>query len=275
MNSVQGSVTFAIAVNDRKMFADNFMASPCFGRSHGHQILMQEGFVSASVAYNDALQHSDNDLVVFAHQDILLPSRWISDLHSATKCLDSFDPEWGVLGCYGMTDDGLERGYVYSNGQGVLGKPFGTPQAVQTLDEIVLIFRKSSKLKFDETFPHFHLYGADICLAAAKNGRKSYAISAFSIHNTQQNLVLPKEFYQCYRALKTKWKSSLPIYSTCINVTRFDMPMYERRVREVRLGFANRKIGATRVADGRALLRQFDSSSEASPQVPTLNSYEF
>jgi hypothetical protein len=270
MNSPQSSITFVIAVNDRKMFENNFMASPCFSESHNHQILMQEDFASASLAYNDALRRSDNDTVVFAHQDIILPSSWVDDLHLATARLESVDPHWGVLGCYGMTADAEERGYVYSNGQGILGQAFAAPQIVQTLDEIVLILRKSSKLGFDDRFPYFHLYGADICLTAANRGRKSYAISAFCVHNTQQNLVLPKEFYDCYRALKGKWKSSLPIFTTCVSVTRFDMPMHERQIREAWLSFiVSRRIGATRVADGRALMRQLDSSTERPPLTST------
>jgi len=55
---------------------------------------------------------------------------------------------------------------------------------VQTLDEIVLIFRRDSGLSFDETLPHFHFYGTDICMRAAEQGRQCYAISAFCVHNT-------------------------------------------------------------------------------------------
>ena len=72
--------------------------------------------------------------------------------------------------------------------------------AVQTLDEIVLILKKSSGLRFDDSLPHFHFYGTDICLRAAQRGMRSYAISAFCVHNTHQTLVLPEEFYECCQA---------------------------------------------------------------------------
>jgi hypothetical protein len=262
MKSGENALTFVLAVNDPDIFESNFMASPCFREPNNHEILVQKNFPSAAVAYNDALRRSANDLVVFAHQDILLPASWTSDLQRALTQLDTKDPDWGVLGCFGATGGGSPRGYVYSQGQGVMGDRFESPQPVQTLDEIVLILRKSSNIVFDEKIPHYHMYGADICLSAAKSGRKSYAISAFCIHNTQQNLVLPHEFYECYRVLKAKWKKSLPIHTTCIAVTRFDLPMYTKRLKEARLHFILHKdIGAMRAKDGRQLLALFDRSS--------------
>jgi hypothetical protein len=110
-------------------------------------------------------------------------------------------------------------------------------------------------LRFDETLPHFHLYGADICLRAAEMGLKSYAISAFCIHNTRQCLVLPKEFYECCRHIKRVWKNLLPIQTTCIRITRFNFPLYRRRLRELYLRRVRRKeFGGTRVANPQRLL---------------------
>ena len=107
--------------------------------------------------------------------------------------------------------DDRGRGHVFSSGL-MLGASFDRPAAVQTLDEIVLIIRKSTQLRFDERLPHFHFYGAEICMAAAKAGRTNYAISAFSVHNSQMNLVLPKEFYESYRVFK-KISESVPPHS--------------------------------------------------------------
>ena len=94
-------ITFAVAVNNREIFENNFMASPCFRGDHSHQILVQTGFSSASKAYNDAIERSTNDLIIFAHQDILFPESWIPDLRRALDSLEQTDPKWGVLGCYG------------------------------------------------------------------------------------------------------------------------------------------------------------------------------
>ena len=251
-------ITFAVAANSQEILDNNFMASECFEENgHPHQILIQRGFSSASKAYNDAIDKSRNDLIVFCHQDILFPKAWISQLELALDSLAMSDPQWGVLGCYGETlnDDG--RGHVYSPGRGILGGP-SEPAAVQTLDEIVLILRKSSGLRFDSQLPHYHFYGADICMEAAKRGMRSYAISAFCIHNSQLNLVLPKEFYEAYHYVKRKWRKVLPIRTTCIRITRFDREMYQRRVRE--LFFGRKRVVAARVKDGRALLSDLQGS---------------
>ena len=266
------SITFVAAVNNKSVFESNFLASPCFSGPHSHQILVREGFPSASKAYNDAIDRSTNDLMVFAHQDMIFPEFWLLDLQHALDSLQKTDPEWGVLGCYGETLYDNGRGYIYSGGLGIMGKPLDRPAPVQTLDEIVLILRKSSGLRFDGDLPHFHFYGADICMAAAARGLKSYAISAFCIHNTQQNLILPKEFYESYRHVKQRWRSSLPIRTTCVTMTKFDSHMYRKRIQEIYLRFIRRKeIGAFRVKDGRELLAEFGDASRSGAELAAQN----
>ena len=257
--SVTTPITFAVAVSDEAILRNNFQASPCLAGEGRHQVLEQRGFKSAAAAYNDAIARSVNDLIVFAHQDVVFPGTWLADLNRALDLLQHTDPEWGVLGCYGETLDDNGRGYVYSPGRGILGKPLNKPALVQTLDEIVLIIRKSSGLKFDPDLPHFHFYGADICMAAADRGMKSYAISALCIHNSQQNLVLPEEFYQGYKHIKRRWGKFLPIQTTCARITRSDFYMYKRRLREAYLRTIRGKVvGARRVDDGREILRQLE-----------------
>jgi len=125
----------------------------------------------------------------------------------------------------------------------------------------VLILRKSSGLRFDESLPHFHFYGTDICLQASKRGMKSYAISAFCIHNTNEPLVLPTEFYQCCEHIRSTWRACLPIQTTCIRLTKSKVPVYVRRLREVYLRYVRRKvIGGVRVND---VGRLFDECAHA------------
>ena len=130
-------------------------------------------FPSAAKAYNEAIDRAANDLMVFAHQDMIFPESWPKQLEEALVYLEASDPGWGVLGCYGKARDGVGHGWTYSPGQGLIGRRFGYPEPIQTLDEIVLVFRMSSGLRFDDDLPHFHLYGTDICLRAAGRGMKS------------------------------------------------------------------------------------------------------
>jgi len=255
------SMTFVSVVNSRQIFDNNFLASPCLQGHHDHQVLVQENFSSAAKAYNDAIRRSANDLIVFAHQDMVFPETWIPQLERALSLLEVSDPNWGVLGVYGITKEGNRWGHIYSNGMGVIGTV-----PVQTLDEIVLIIRKSSGLTFDERLNHFHFYGADICMEAMKRGMKCYTISVFSIHNTKFNLVLPKEFYDSYRTMKLKWKEVLPIETTCVRISRSDFIMYRRRLREMYLRHILRhEVGAERIPDGRRILESLRSI----PGLPT------
>jgi hypothetical protein len=259
-------ITFVVAVKSQgEVLENNLLASPCFLAPHDHQILVQEGFQSAAKAYNDAIDRSVNDLIVFCHQDIFLPEAWLSDLERALSCLEADDPQWGVLGCFGETLNDRGRGHVYSSGNGIMGRPFERPTPIQTLDEIVLILRKSSGLRFDESLPHFHLYGTDICLRAAKKGMKNYAISAFCIHNTCQNLILAPEFYECYWHIRRVWRDSLPIHTTCMMITKSGFPMYRKKLQEAYLRYVRRKeIGGARVQNVRRLLEMQITESRKS-----------
>ncbi len=254
------NITFVAAVNDQDTFARNLLASPSLCAPQGHQILCQKYFSSASRAYNDALDRADNDLVVFVHQDIFLPEPWLSQLDEAVRYLAQKDPNWGVLGCWGSRADGQSFGHVYTSGWGVLGEPLADPIPVQTLDEIVLIVRKGSGLRFDETLPHFHFYGTDICMSAAKRGLGCYAISAFCIHNTEQLFRLPREFYRCYKHIKQVWGDYLPIQTSCIRVTRFDAEVYRRRCQELYRSVLHRRRAADRIHDPRQILKMLDGS---------------
>ncbi len=240
------NITFAVAVNHREVFSDNFLAAPFFCRPHNHEILVQENFDSAAKAYNDAIDRSSNDLIVFAHQDVFLPESWPWQLARALDFLGLNDPRWGVLGCFGRSCSGDRLGHVYSSGLGVIGMPLEHPTPVQTLDEIVLIVRKSSGLRFDENLPHFHLYGTDICLRAAEQGMKNYAISAFCVHNTRQIMVLPREFYACCKYIRRSWREHLPIQTTCVRLTKLNLPVYRMQLQEIVLRIRRKDTGAER-----------------------------
>ena len=253
-------VTFVVAMNNREVFHHNFSASPCLTGAHHHEIIVQEKFSSAPKAYNDALDRSSNDLIVFCHQDMYFPEEWLQDLKRAIDYLSIHDPNWGVLGCSGITVNHDHYRYLYSSGLGVSGTPFEHPKPVQTLDEIVLVMRKSSGLRFDESLPHFHMYGTDICMQALKRGMKSYAISAFCIHNTFQPLVLPAEFYMCAEHIRSAWKDYLPIQTTCIKITKSGLPIYRRRLHGLYLRYIRRKeLGGVRVPHVNIILEELAS----------------
>jgi glycosyltransferase involved in cell wall biosynthesis len=263
--SIPRAITFVVATYGADdVLNRNFLSSPGLVEAHGHQIIIQRDYASAAKAYNDAIDHADNDLMVFAHNDMIFPEPWLDQLEQAITFLDGTDPAWGVLGCCGVAHDGSFHVWAYHPTQGLLGKPFDLPVPVQTLDEIILIFRKRSGLRFDENLPYFHLYGTDICMRAAKQGMKNYAIPAYCIHNASYHPVLPKEFYRNYRYIRKTWKADLPIHTSCQLITKQEFPLYRRRMHEIYLKLSGKKlVTIPRVTDTANLVKQATAAREA------------
>jgi hypothetical protein len=163
--------------------------------------------------------------VVFVHQDVFLPGGWEVKLQRALEWLYANDPRWAVAGVWGVQASGNRSGHLYCVGLGqVLGREDTGAVEVQTLDEVLLVVRKSSELQFDEKLPGFHLYATDICLEAQHRGMRCYAISAFCVHNTNGYSLLPREFWKNYLALRRKWRKRLPVTTPCTEITGFCWP---------------------------------------------------
>jgi hypothetical protein len=255
------SITFIIAVNDKHVYERNFLHSPMLNEIKKKEIFPMENFRSAARAYNEGIEASNSDIIVFNHQDIIFPKLWIQDLIKSLDYLSKNDPSWGVLGCFGVSKEGCFIGHVYDSAQGeILGSPFSGLIEVQTLDEIVLVTRKSSGLRFDESLPYFHLYGTEICLCATQRGMKSYAMSAFCIHNTNQIISYPDEFYRAYFHIKARYRQFLPIYTSCIKISKFDIDIYKRKLKEAWKRLLGRhKKRYFRASDPAMLMKHFKS----------------
>jgi hypothetical protein len=252
------NLTFVVAVNDDEVYKANLSASPIFTEKNHFEVLMMKNYSSASKAYNAAIEQARNDLIVFIHQDIYLPEAWLSCFNKSLSYLDREEINWGVLGCYGVRQEGrieVRLGQVYTTGMGIHGQWIYKPEPVQTLDEIVLVIRKSSGLRFDPSLPYFHLYGTDICMSAREKEMMCYVIPAFCIHNTNQIIELPIEFYECYKYIKRQWKKYLPIHSSCIRISRFDNDVYLRRILKLYDKLRRKTIiPLNRVRDPRSLI---------------------
>jgi hypothetical protein len=247
--------TVVVAVNDLNVLQRNLFLSPGIKNDNVQRIIKRD-CISASLAYNEAIEEADNEIIIFVHQDVYLPETWFSGLKKSLSYLENEKIRWGVLGCFGSRPGGTGGiGRVCTNGMGFHGHEIDKPEPVQTLDEIVLVIRKSSGLRFDPTLPHFHLYGTDICMFAKERGMTPYAIPAFCVHNTNQLVNLPKEFYKCYRHVQSRWSKYLPIYTSCITISHFDSELRVRRVREACKRLLRKSpMPAYRVEDPRSLL---------------------
>jgi hypothetical protein len=209
-----------VASNSETVLRSCLLASPDLNNQV--EISIQRDPDSAALAYNRGVRSTLADVMIFAHQDVYLPAGWLRNLELALDRIRSLDPNWGVLGLLGVNSQGQPLGHLYSTGLGkVLGANFKIPAPVETLDEVVLILRRSAGLWFDEGLPGFHLYGTDICLQARALGLESYAISAFAIHNSNGIKMLPLAYWKCWLRLRRKWSSRLPIVTPCMPITRW------------------------------------------------------
>jgi hypothetical protein len=238
---IQG-ITFTVAVNNELVLEQNVFVSPPFREANDHQLLLQKDFPSAGLAYNDSIRRAEHDLMVFMHQDLYLPKRWDERLLGIIARLEKTDSNWGVIGVYGITPRGTPAGYVYSNGLNRMLGSAGEPAVVRSLDEVLLIVRKSRGLTFDPTLPHFHLYGTDICLQAAERGLKSYAISNLCFHNSNTVKRLDGNFWTCVRYMRRKWSHRLPVRAPCITLESSGWLYLKNRIRSG-LWFFRRNMG--------------------------------
>ena len=83
-------------------------------------------------------------------------------------------------------------GWVVDRGRMLRGGP-ELPALVATLDELLLVVRRDTPLRFDPAL-EFHLYGADICLQARELGLAVVALAAPCHHNSR-SVGLPDAFF--------------------------------------------------------------------------------
>ena len=222
-------ISFAIAVNNDHVLHLSAMTSPIFEQGHSHEILTKRGSISAGIAYNQAIDCAKNNIVVFMHQDVFLPEGWDTKLWNIIEELEKIDPNWGVLGCVGITKKtNCITGHMYCNVVKKIIGESGSFIEASSLDESVLIIRKNSGLRFDSLIPGFTVYGLDLCLEAEDKGLKNYAISNFCIHNTKPYLY-PDIFWLGVDYIRNKWNKKLPIRTTWATLYKNTIEMNKER----------------------------------------------
>jgi hypothetical protein len=159
-------------------------------------------FESAAEALNHGLKQATCRYVAFVHQDVVLPSYWIKRLLSQLSIVDKVNDNWGVVGVSGVTASGHQVGHIVD--------PYGhrcylpLPREVQSLDEVCLIIRKESGLRFDEELGGFHFYGSDLCLQARVKGLPNFAVDACLEHLGKGKM--DADFHRIAARLLEKWK---------------------------------------------------------------------
>jgi hypothetical protein len=218
-------------VNSADVLNKNLRRSPVLEK-HSLPLVCLNGQSSASGAYYDVMKENPDGILCFVHQDVYLPGCWFSCLQAAIGHLDEADPNWAVLGCYGVRPDGTHVGRVWdSSWNRVFGHSFQSVERVVSVDELFFCVRAQATNLFDTQLPDFHLYGTDVVLNAQKNGGKSYVADIPIVHNSRSVVSLRGGYSKAYRYMQKKWKQQLPLYNTIVPVTRWGLPLYLKHLR--------------------------------------------
>lgn len=213
------------AVNDDEILKHNLMRSAII-REDGVDLRCYRGATSASEAYNEGLDETPGRIVVFAHQDVFLPDAWAGQLARAVSRIESVDPDWAVIGAFGIDLTGQPVGHAWSTGLARrLGGRLETPVETTSIDEFVIVLNRASGLRFDPALPGFHLYGTDIVLEAARRGLKSYVAEIPAIHNSKPVHGYAGGYAEAWRFMRRKWSDRLPVRTLTVPLGRTGLPL--------------------------------------------------
>lgn len=219
---------------DESVLQSTLLRSPAL--SSAQRLAVLRDFATVAAAYNEGIRKCQSAVAVFVHPDVYLPDNWQAAFERSLDHLQKHDPNWGVLGLYGVRHDGGRRGFLYSTGLGgFVGVPFDNPERVRTVDEFVFAIRPDSGLTCDVKLPsaQFQLGATDLCLQAERKGMNNYVLPCFTLHNSNGWSDLPIKFWRCYSYVRSKWRDSLPIELPYASITRFCAPMLKQSIRRI------------------------------------------
>ena len=220
-------IVIACASNSDAILNANLGASPCLATLPLH---VERGAATASLAYNAALDATRAAIVVFAHHDVYLPRGWDALLLARLTDLTARHPDWALAGAYGVAPDYRQFGPVWTSSLGqIIGRVPMQPEPVQSYDEMLIVLRRSSGLRFDPAQPGWHMYGTDIVQSARAAGRGAYAVGLPCIHNDRFHGALGPDFTQSYRWMQAKWPQFLPIQTPVTKISASGLHLYRER----------------------------------------------
>jgi len=222
------TLTVACASNSDTILNANLAQSPMFAA--GTPLHLERNAPTAAIAYNRALDATTSDIVVFAHHDVYLPHGWQTVLAARLAEVTTADPNWALFGAFGVGLDAAHIGPVWSSSIGqIVGRVPMQPTQVQSFDELLIVMRRASGLRFDENAPGWHMYGTDIVQTARAAGMRAYAGALPTLHNDRYHESLQSDFIECYRFMQRKWRADLPLRTPMTKISRSGLHLYRDR----------------------------------------------
>jgi hypothetical protein len=241
------------AVNDDQLLASNLGKSPMLA-SGKIPLVVERGHDCAGKAYNAGMDRVDADVIIFAHQDVYFPRGWEDKLSRALASLHRHEQKWAILGVWGVRRDGCCGGRVWCTGGNCeYNVPLERPTEAASVDEVVLVFNRSSGLRFDEALPGFHMYATDMAYTARQSGMGTYIIDAPLVHNSHWDPQFDTGYFRAYRYMSRKWAASLPLMTCVQPIERWPWRIYLRWVKIEMMCRMSRVAQRPRHADPQAL----------------------
>jgi len=177
----------SVVISTRKI-DDKFIehVSKKFSHPKTQIIVFENDGISLSKIYNEGLEKSTSDIVVFMHDDVNIET---SNLTPKINRLFDNNPEYGIIGVAGT--DNLTSGRWWDNQENMFGivshehegkrhtNYFSKQQYIDTLKEVVtidglfmMVHKNRIKHTFNEEFRGFHFYDLPICVENYMDGVK-------------------------------------------------------------------------------------------------------
>lgn len=182
---------------------------------------------TAAQALNYGIEQSKTEFIILSHQDVEYNHEWtLQFLKEAAK-----NKGFGVAGLAGVRrmpakthNTLLINNHIHINCIGEITYPFRgrrhkygqySDGRVEIIDELSLIIRKSTGLRFDETtLTHFHFYGVDLCLSSLEKGFFNVVLNCPAYHDSGGSSSLGQNldvYWREFKKVHAKWKRKFPI----------------------------------------------------------------
>ena len=197
------------------------MTSPCI-KNGDVPLVFISGTRNVCSAYNYGWDLLKTKYVAFTHTDVYLPDGWEYQVLDQIKKVDAFDMYWGAIGPAGVMcrGDGKKLFSGHIQDRDLLRYTEGLPIEVYSLDEVMVIMRRSAMYVWDEKMPTYHLAATELCMRLRESGHRSYAIDAPIRHESKLSLVVPSEFDRSVGYLVAKHPNEFIIFATCVTLVR-------------------------------------------------------
>lgn len=179
------SISF-IVVRFSDEYLYNFKKSRCIQNPLNQTIVVDNRanmyFDGLSEAMAAGIAQAQHDLIVVAHEDVLLPDGWQARFEMSLNELEKHDSEWAILGSVGWGLEGEIVGHWSDPHQYLNTFIAKCYEEVERLDEQILVFSRLRLPELDLELPGIHHIGRDLLQQAEQRGYRNYAINAPTIH---------------------------------------------------------------------------------------------